>query len=407
MLSDSDEASPIDKRGDSDSEARGRYAFDAATNDLDLPEVPFCREKNYDSSADEDLELPRVAFDFCDPEKKRMEEAPSQRPTTSRTGRTSKEERAKRQRAMAREKVLRAIASKKSKNMKPGECIKFMEVDLDRSIEAFAFAAKIKDKLLGANVQFNVTDQLIPNSITWRRNVEEEYVDEDDDEVRVRKEVQIEKQVIVIWSNDEAAKHAAEGTFCESVINVKSLLSSYTMTLVIFGMEEYFARRRKVKRASDPSSRDGDLSRPKSSDKSNPETFPIVSRQQLEMCLVEVQIVASCSSRLIEDAEDLALMVYQYTKSISEIPYKLQKKENIESKFEWYVMGDNKNTVRVDKDGNGLKRLWQQQLCQFNLSSLEIAEAICAVYPSPARLIEVLFNHSNIYWSVLLLEKEN
>jgi len=83
-------------------------------------------------------------------------------------------------------------------------------------------------------------------------------------------------------------------------------------------------------------------------------------------------------------------MVYQYTKSISEIPYKLQRRGNQEGKFDWYVMGDNKNTVRVDKDGNGLKRLWQQQLCQFNLSSLETSEAICTVYPSPMQLIKVL-----------------
>lgn len=110
------------------------------------------------------------------------------------------------------------------------------------------------------------------------------------------------------------------------------------------------------------------------------------------MCLTEAQIIAKCSSRLIEDAQDLGSMVYQYTKSISEIPYKLQKKESLENKFDWYVMGDNKNTVRVDKNGIGLKRLWQQQLCQFNLSSLETAEAICTVYPSPAKLTEVLFD---------------
>ncbi|KAG7190136.1 hypothetical protein KM043_006268 [Ampulex compressa] len=87
-------------------------------------------------------------------------------------------------------------------------------------------------------------------------------------------------------------------------------------------------------------------------------------------------------------------MIYQYTKAIAEIPYKLEKKKNLETDFEWYIIGDNRNTVRVDKDGNGLKRLWQQQLCQFNLSSLEVAEAICKVYPSPVKLLETYMNSS-------------
>ncbi|CAK9794987.1 Crossover junction endonuclease EME1 [Anthophora plagiata] len=98
------------------------------------------------------------------------------------------------------------------------------------------------------------------------------------------------------------------------------------------------------------------------------------------------------NSRLINSSQELALMVYQCTKAIAEIPYKLEKSKNLTDKFDWYVMGDNRNTVRVDKDGNGLKRLWQQQLCQFHLSSLEIAEAICSVYPSPAHLIEAYTN---------------
>lgn len=85
-------------------------------------------------------------------------------------------------------------------------------------------------------------------------------------------------------------------------------------------------------------------------------------------------------------------MIYQCTKAIAEIPYKLEKNKSLTNKFNWYILGDNRNTVKVDKDGNGLKRLWQQQLCQFNLSSLEIAEAICSVYPCPADLIEVNIN---------------
>lgn len=57
-----------------------------------------------------------------------------------------------------------------------------------------------------------------------------------------------------------------------------------------------------------------------------------------------------------------------------------------------YLQGDNKNCVQVDKNGNGLQRLWKQQLMSFPLSSLETAEAICMQYSSFKALAEVSIN---------------
>lgn len=58
--------------------------------------------------------------------------------------------------------------------------------------------------------------------------------------------------------------------------------------------------------------------------------------------------------------------------------------------MDWYVPGDKKDSVKVDKQGNGLHRLWQQQLTQFNMVRFETAEAIASKYPSPTALIKVL-----------------
>lgn len=400
VLSDSDEpASPvIDKCNRNGSEINEEHRYND-TSDFDFPEVPFCREILANSASQSEEDLPNLNVDngykhpgsshtmsdSHDSEDNRVEKTLRKATASKKDKMTLKEERLKRQQARVREKALKAIEKKKSKDIKPGECLKFMEVNLDRNIDAFALRTEIESVLRSADIKINVTTELIPNSITWRRNIEKNYVGEDN-EVHASKSIQAEEYVIVIWSNHEAVKRMAEGTFCASVLHNKSLIPNYNMTLVIFGMEEYFAYRKRQK--TDQSSKNKG-SRCNSKGNQHFETFPIISRQQLEICLTEVQIVAKCSSRLIENAQDLGLMVYQYTKSISEIPYKLQKRESQKNKFDWYVMGDNKNTVRVDKDGNGLKRLWQQQLCQFNLSSLETSEAICAVYPSPVQLIKV------------------
>lgn len=398
VLSDSDEStSPVDKFCGNEyvNEINAKY-----DSDIDLPEVPFCRKKEDSTSqSDENLfdlnvnndpkcayrRLSHVMSDSYDSEDNQVEKA-SRKTTASKKSKTAlKEGRLKRQQTLAREKALRAIASKKTRDMKPGECIKFMEVNLDQGIDGFSFCTEIRNVLRDADVRFNLTTELIPNSITWRRNIEESYVDENN-EVCARRSMQIEKYTIVIWNNHETVKHIADGTFCTTILNCKTLISDHNMTLVIFGIEEYFMYHNKEKSNKNSG---GKGSRYKSKGNQQFETFPIISRQQLEMSLAEAQIVVKYSSRLIENAQDLAVMIYQYTKSISEIPYKLQKKERVENKFEWYIMGDNRNTVRVDKDGNGLKRLWQQQLCQFNLSSLETAEAIYNVYSSPIQLVEV------------------
>lgn len=403
VLSDSDEpASPIiDKCKENEIEINEGHRYND-TSDFDFPEVPFCREileNPMSQSEDEDLPNLNVDNGYKHPpgsshtmsdshdSDDNLVEKTSRKATASKKDKiTLRMERLKRQQAQAREKALKAIEKKRSKDIKPGECLKFMEVNVDRNIDVLAFRTEIESVLRSADIKINVTTELIPNSITWQRTIEDNYVGEDN-EVHVNKSIQVEEYIIVIWSNYEAVKHVAEGTFSTSVLHNKSLIPNYNMTLVIFGMEEYFAKKQKTDQSSKSKG-----SRFNNKGNQHFETFPIISRQQLEMCMTEVQIVAKCTSRLIENTQDLGLMVYQYTKSISEIPYKLQKRESQENKFDWYVMGDNKNTVRVDKDGNGLKRLWQQQLCQFNLSSLETSEAICTVYPSPVQLIKAYRN---------------
>ncbi|KAK2584392.1 hypothetical protein KPH14_006776 [Odynerus spinipes] len=311
-----------------------------------------------------------------------------------------KEERLKRQENLAKEKALKTIAAKKLKDIRPGECMKFMTVILDKCIKEYTFYSEILTALSDFSISYNFISHIIPKSITWERNIEESSIDENN-KVCTRTKKQTEKYIIVIWQWSEAVEKLIANTFCSIISSIRILLPDYNMTLVIFGLEQYFTYHKKKKK-----SHNNKGSKNKSHDKiENFETYkesPEISKQQLDACLVEIQIIAKCNTRLIENPSDLALMVYQYTKAIAEIPYKLEKKQHFDKEFNWYIAGDNRDTVRVDKDGNGLKRLWQQQLCQFNLSSLEVAEAICTVYKSPAQLVEAYKNCTPTEGSKLL-----
>lgn len=240
--------------------------------------------------------------------------------------------------------------------------------------------------LLDANVRYSINTGLISNSVLWKRIVENHYVNEIN-EICTVTDIETINQIVIIWNWDEVVTKVIDGSFCDSIVNIKTSLPNYKIILVVFGIEDYFTHKKQARHS-------GKKKTKKTNTCNNDEfkNFLEISRQKLEMCLNEIQIIAKCNSRLINASQDLALMVYQCTKAIAEIPYKLEKNRNLNNKFDWYVMGDNRNTVRVDKDGNGLRRLWQQQLCQFNLSSLEIAEAICSVYPSPSDLVETYMN---------------
>lgn len=67
---------------------------------------------------------------------------------------------------------------------------------------------------------------------------------------------------------------------------------------------------------------------------------------------------------------------------------RLEKQEKYRLQNE-YLAEVNKDTVRVDKNGNGLNRLWKQMLTMLPLVRLETAEAICSAYPTPTSLLKV------------------
>ena len=61
------------------------------------------------------------------------------------------------------------------------------------------------------------------------------------------------------------------------------------------------------------------------------------------------------------------------------------RKDRLQTAF----FDDGVSTVKVDKNGQGLLKVWKQQLLQFKNISPDIADAIVQAYPSPHLLMEV------------------
>ena len=67
----------------------------------------------------------------------------------------------------------------------------------------------------------------------------------------------------------------------------------------------------------------------------------------------------------------------------------LHREDRLEQPFNFYAAEASLGGVRVAKDGQGLSRLWQQQIQQFPLAALETSQAIVSKYPTPATLVQV------------------
>lgn len=279
--------------------------------------------------------------------------------------------------------------SKNRLNTTPDECLKSMHVSLDEGIERFDFFNEFVRDAAENAVKYRVESQLIPKSITWRRKVEESYVNEKHEVCSTTQTVD-ENQLLLVWDCEETVKHVSDNTLNTTVGNIKSLLPDKELTLVMYQMESYFQYTKNMKNRAAQEEILGEEGRKKTKAKNDKRfaNLPRISRKKFEECLVKIQLMHGVHSRVIELKAEMVLLIHQYTKSLASLPAKAERKQE-ESKVDWFANCDNRDTVQVNKDGNGLKRLWQQQLCQFNLMSLEAAEAILSEYKSPLHLMEV------------------
>ena len=306
--------------------------------------------------------------------RKKLPRKDSELPDNNKERRKLEKERKAQQ--VAEEKAEKALEKKKMKNIQPGECLKFMQVNIDYAMENCDFIALLFEQLRGYQISWKIESLHVPNTITWTRTKEEYYINENNT-IGTKTEKIVEKQMIIVWTWNEAVKKIKDGSFTVEIENIAVIMFDKQLTLVIYGMGTYFDYHKKSRehreRINDSRLKDS----------------PKISKNDLEMCLTNIQLSAKCNSSLVETPEEASMLIYRYTKSIAEIPFKLKKNEIFAGKINSHAMADKRDTVKVDKDSNGLARLWKQQICQFKLVNLEVAEAITALYDSPHELMTV------------------
>ncbi|XP_019642597.1 PREDICTED: crossover junction endonuclease EME1-like [Branchiostoma belcheri] len=289
------------------------------------------------------------------------------------------------------------------KNMKPGECLKYITVVLDRHLAESPSGGNILTQLHSSESKYQIMDQLVPYSVTWRRTVTLHNFGEDIQLGSVStKDIEEEETLVYVPVADFVLlvhnyKQQQQGDSCVETLQsfvhgVKDIYQGKKVTLVVQGLEKYFRDHstqrqrqfRDIVRNNGVMTDDSKKGKRKKKERET-ENSIIVTRIDVEEALVHLQLWEDVVVKLLEEPEQVADMVRMYTKAVAETPFKRQRDE---STFSFHIESNAANCVKVDREGRGLLKVWQRHIQQMRNVSPEMSAAIVAEYPSPQLLLQ-------------------
>ncbi|MGH0138303.1 UNVERIFIED_CONTAM: hypothetical protein FKN15_003614 [Acipenser sinensis] len=110
-----------------------------------------------------------------------------------------------------------------------------------------------------------------------------------------------------------------------------------------------------------------------------------VTEADIEEVLVSLQLQRHTGVLFLESWKELSRHVCAVTKAVAKRPFRKQAQAE---GLSFCADGSWAGGVRVEKDGAGLRQVWQRQLQQLNRVSPAMAAAIISVYPSPQLLLQ-------------------
>ncbi|XP_066252472.1 crossover junction endonuclease EME1 [Euwallacea similis] len=267
---------------------------------------------------------------------------------------------------------------------KPDQCVQHLTVNLDDNLQKKTYGEAIIMLLQSKAYNYQISKQCIPNLITFTRRV---FTVEN---MVLNTNYQQEKHCVTVIELPELLELISQDTLIGHIQSLQSMPGIEHLSVAILGLQKYYntlrtEQNRNLKRAVAGSSNHKTV-------KTQFENLPKISKWKIDNQLVQLQIFCkNLYLRPVEKYEELAIFVGECAKSVAQIPFKSAKEQFLQSENQLFTV-NNRDCVRIDKDGNGLNRLWNQFLRMFPLASLETAEAITLVYPTLHSLMEAYEN---------------
>ncbi|XP_075983884.1 methyl methanesulfonate sensitivity 4 isoform X2 [Anticarsia gemmatalis] len=268
---------------------------------------------------------------------------------------------------LAEEKAAKKTANDMNKIYKPGECMKYMKVEGHPSLWDCWWCADVAREVSAAGASVLGTPSLChPALVVWTRRLPRTFESENG-QVKLSPEVQSCNHALYVTSAEDISEHVSARTLPSHLAEICTL-SQCDVTLVIFAPKDYFKSSRR---------------------KTSNSNRMAMSEIDLELAITDLLVSTGCDTVRVNTPNELALLIVQFTKAIAEAPYKKAKRA-CDEQAEFYMRGDSKKCIAVDKDGIAVGKLWQQMIAILPHSSLETSRALCAQYKSPLALFEAL-----------------
>ncbi|KAL1510023.1 hypothetical protein ABEB36_004679 [Hypothenemus hampei] len=270
------------------------------------------------------------------------------------------------------EKQLKNALKIVTNSIKPDQCHQNIIVNIDKSIETKSYAQLITGLLTVKDYKYNFIQQTVLNAITWIRKVPTI------ENMALKEIYKTEKHGLLIMEISQFLEHIEENTLTGYIQSLLILPDFQHLSLAILELPQYY----RYMRDNTGETTNGKKKNVKF------KGLPRIRKSEIEQKLIEIQIFCkNIYVRPIDKIEDLPGFVLECSKAVAQIPYKSAKEELRQKENEFFEV-NNRDCIKVDKNGNGLSRLWNQMLTMFPLASLETAETISAVYPTMSSLFE-------------------
>lgn len=260
----------------------------------------------------------------------------------------------------------RKFQFEQERNLKKGECNKFITVTISKEILNEVYGSKIESVLQSKDFIVNKSSSVTPGSITWKRRFNQKIITDDGDIINFDDIEKDEPYLMIIMDIKEFLSAMKEKRLMEKILATQEVctFNPTTTLLIIYGLK---AHCHKNKSSTNP--------------------------QETEMHFTQLQLLANCSHRLFETPDEVALTVLQISKSIAEEPLKIKQNHKKEQE-KLYLSSETKIKVTKEDDPASLARLWYAHLICLPKVTFDVAQSITKKYPTPRDLIEAYKNNT-------------
>ncbi len=256
-----------------------------------------------------------------------------------------------------------------------------VKVWLDKAFLQTKGAGELLTSLEKANVQSIIDDLPVADSIFWTRC-----------DTTLTKDKQLNQvqhdHILIRLDKDAFINHISAHTLPQYLATIKHKAQVAQVTLLIHNFKQYL---KSAATTAKPSQTKPDLLKTK---KPGAKTQSL-TKPELNAAIIQMELNENTCVRSYETSAELIELILSYTKAVADFADKSEKAENL-----MFCDGKGESKSKIGKDGQGLLNVWKDCLECFPMVSCDQAQAICAAYPSPLLLYQVM-NLNNLNMNMI------